>query len=318
MGTPHGRAAASSRPSSAASSPLRGRGSSTQLTKPTPQTSFLSSLTGLLSGVKHTASRGVNSFIGSVLASKASRRRGFGAIEKGSSAHVLRRRNVPVRRDLPAQRRMGQMALKALQEQQQEDGSEEAEDNLENHHQVVGANRILGSVMVTPVKSSTKRGASDGVESEAKRLKEDEAAKAASAERIAELERKVARMEHVFAASLITQTHTAAAAAGTIPPPPPPPPPPNSAHNFGTPPPARNPANAAQFVNMRKLMDEMKTVKLRRTNVTRSPGGTIHSTCPPDPDDHQQIITNALRGKFRNLRAESPEPCERLEREVLP
>ncbi|KAJ3175157.1 hypothetical protein HDU87_006392 [Geranomyces variabilis] len=311
MGAPHGRAAASSRPSSAASSPLRGRGSSSQLTKPTPQTSFLSSLTGLLSGVKHTASRGVNSFLDSVLASKASRRRGFGAIEKGSSAHVLRRRNVPVRRDLPAQRRIGQMALKALQEQQQEDGLlEEAEDNLENHR-VVGANRMVGSVMVTPAKGGAKRSvASDGVESESKRLKEDEAAKAAAAARIAELERKVARMEHVFATSFITQTQTAAAAAGPIPPPLPPPPPPHSSHNFGSPPPARDPVNAAQFVNMRKLMDEMKTVKLRRTDVTRSPGGTIHSTCPPDPNDHQQIITNALRGKFRNLRAESPEPCD--------
>ncbi|KAI8922462.1 hypothetical protein DFJ77DRAFT_446710 [Powellomyces hirtus] len=316
MGTPHGRTPGTPRAGTAVT-PCKTR---TQLIKPPPQRSFFASISGILSGITHTATRGVTNLLRSNI--PTTRRRGSGAVTKPSAAHILKRRTVlgvNVRKDSELHRRMGTIALEHLRRQNDStndmdetdnEGDEDGDDEMENR--INGENGYL-----TPLRNGKRAFGEEREDgNSAKRHKSTPNGIKSDDERIAELERKVAQFEsQLLLAASVPISHI------PVPPPPPPPPPPpltlpSSAitnHRAALPPPqpARDPRfNTAPHELMRKLLTEMKEVKLRRTNVMRSPGGTIRTACPEqiDPNDHQQVITHALRDRFRKLRSESPEP----------
>ncbi|KND00214.1 uncharacterized protein SPPG_04548 [Spizellomyces punctatus DAOM BR117] len=335
MGTPHGKSTYEGPRSPKSPTPFRPI--SGQLIKAEPRSMF-SSFSGLIAGVKHTAYRGVNSILDTVLRTKATRKRAPGAINKPQSTRNLLR-SVPrdgITKKRPevngaASRRRAELALEYLTHETGQK-SEDTDSSIDTDEDLGNGGEPRGLLFTTPPKKVKRRSSLDLSESEkenkrGRKLENDVSPRNCESDRIAALERKIEVLERVLAAQ-------APVSALPAPPPPPPPPPPplptpnssnlqipsSTSKKSTAPSPARDP----RFINMnhhvmRKICEEIKEVKLRRTNVMRSPGGTIMRTRDPDrePDeqDHEAVLAHALRKKFKSLNSEStdssPEVTER-------
>ncbi|KAI9099954.1 hypothetical protein DFS34DRAFT_616615 [Phlyctochytrium arcticum] len=311
-------------------------------TRPAPVTlmrtnstgSIIDSITGLFSGVKETASWGVSRLFRSVGQPKTQAQRirrsttttlqspssrlpsRFNKLASSSAPPLTPTRLRPQNAGIMKRRaaassttrlndRDARRALQVLMEQ--EDSSEESEEAVVKDQTIAkgpecveraGDKQNLDDDLPDIPKGS--QAASSTVSTTS--------SDSSAAMRIAILERKIQELEAAFEQKM-TQALSSIPAA---PPPPPPPPPPFKPQLTRktlvpprTPPPRRghDPRNLTPSKRMmNSLMDEMKTVQLKRTNIPKSPNGTLLvPTKDPLNEDCHSIIARELRRKFANV-----------------